>query len=129
MLSYIHDVQIGGSLTRPIKEKEWSSVGWGSKKIYRRENLVEHIMAPEGVFTYEYMKDSLWYLLGSIGASGFGSKTTAEDVTKSLDLSSTTIIITGMYITYVCHPKKKSASQLSYILCVWNVTSRYLQGW
>jgi hypothetical protein len=97
-------------LIRPAKEKEWSSVGWGSKKINRREKLVEHIMAPEGVFTYKYLKDSLWYLLGSIGASGFGSKSTAEDVTKGLDLSSTTVIITGMYITYVCHPKNKFAS-------------------
>ncbi|KAJ7569409.1 hypothetical protein O6H91_01G076700 [Diphasiastrum complanatum] len=35
------------------------------------------------------------YLLGSPGASGFGSKSTAEEVTAGLDLSSHTAIVTG----------------------------------
>jgi WW domain-containing oxidoreductase len=38
----------------------------------------------------------LWnYLTGSAGPSGFGSKSTAEDVTGGMDLSSKTIIISG----------------------------------
>ena len=35
------------------------------------------------------------YLRGTPGPSGFGSASTAEDVTAGLDLSSKTIIVTG----------------------------------
>ncbi|KAG2241938.1 hypothetical protein Bca52824_096217 [Brassica carinata] len=35
------------------------------------------------------------YLIGVAGASGFGSKSTADEVTENCDLRSTTAIITG----------------------------------
>lgn len=42
----------------------------------------------------------LWtYLTGSAGPSGFGSRSTAEDVTAGIDLSSKTIIISGDFLT------------------------------
>ncbi|KAG7956212.1 hypothetical protein I3843_11G113600 [Carya illinoinensis] len=42
------------------------------------------------------MVDTVKYLIGSVGASGYGSKSTAEQVTKSSsDLRSVTAIITG----------------------------------
>ncbi|KAF5478028.1 hypothetical protein F2P56_004621 [Juglans regia] len=42
------------------------------------------------------MLDTVKYLIGSVGASGYGSKSTAEQVTKSSsDLRSVTAIITG----------------------------------
>ncbi|XP_041029008.1 short-chain dehydrogenase TIC 32, chloroplastic isoform X2 [Juglans microcarpa x Juglans regia] len=42
------------------------------------------------------MLDTVKYLIGSVGASGYGSKSTAEQVTKSSsDLHSVTAIITG----------------------------------
>ena len=41
----------------------------------------------------------LWaYLTGSAGSSGFGSRSTAEDVTVGIDLSSKTIVISGGFI-------------------------------
>lgn len=42
------------------------------------------------------MLETVKYLLGSAGASGYGSKSTAENVTEqSPDLRSVTAIITG----------------------------------
>lgn len=42
------------------------------------------------------MLETLKYLVGSAGASGFGSKSTGEEVTAAApDLSSVTAIITG----------------------------------
>ncbi|KAF4353134.1 hypothetical protein CsatB_004820 [Cannabis sativa] len=41
------------------------------------------------------MLESVKYLIGSVGASGFGSKSTAEEVTQNSDLRSLTAIITG----------------------------------
>ncbi|XP_062074668.1 short-chain dehydrogenase TIC 32 B, chloroplastic isoform X2 [Humulus lupulus] len=41
------------------------------------------------------MLESVKYLIGSVGASGFGSKSTAEEVTQNSDLRSVTAIITG----------------------------------
>lgn len=42
------------------------------------------------------MLETVKYLIGSAGASGYGSKSTAEEVTKSCaDLRSITAIITG----------------------------------
>lgn len=42
------------------------------------------------------MLDAVRYLLGSVGPSGYGSKSTAEQVTESCaDLRSITAIITG----------------------------------
>lgn len=42
------------------------------------------------------MLETVKYLIGSAGASGYGSKSTAEQVTESCgDLSSITAIITG----------------------------------
>ncbi|KAL5552447.1 hypothetical protein UlMin_002623 [Ulmus minor] len=41
------------------------------------------------------MLESVKYLIGSVGASGFGSKSTADEVTVSCDLRSVTAIITG----------------------------------
>ena len=39
------------------------------------------------------------YMIGTPGPSGFGSKSTAEDVTANLDLRSKTIIVTGTAIS------------------------------
>lgn len=38
------------------------------------------------------------YLRGTPGPSGFGSTSTAEDVTKGLDLHNYTAIVTGIYL-------------------------------
>ena len=44
------------------------------------------------------MLETVKYLLGSAGPSGFGSKTTAEQVTENhADLRSITAIITGYF--------------------------------
>jgi hypothetical protein len=39
------------------------------------------------------------YLLGAAGASGFGSKSTAEEVTENCDLRSITAVITGEFFS------------------------------
>ncbi|KAG5014594.1 hypothetical protein JHK85_020730 [Glycine max] len=45
------------------------------------------------------MLETVKYLLGSAGPSGFGSKTTAEQVTENhADLRSITAIITGHFV-------------------------------
>lgn len=41
------------------------------------------------------MLESVKYLIGSVGASGYGSKSTADEVTEMSDLRSVTAIITG----------------------------------
>ncbi|PON73591.1 hypothetical protein PanWU01x14_057730 [Parasponia andersonii] len=47
------------------------------------------------------MLESVKYLIGSVGASGYGSKSTAEEVTGSSDLRSVTAIITGITMRHV----------------------------
>eukprot|EP01018_Ginkgo_biloba_P032425 Gb_01341 [translate_table: standard] len=41
------------------------------------------------------MRDTINYLIGAVGPSGFGSKSTAEDVTADCNLQSVTAVITG----------------------------------
>lgn len=56
------------------------------------------------------MFKQLKYFVGSAGSSGFGSKSTAEEVTEACpDLTSITAIITGMYME-----KKKHFISLQY---------------
>lgn len=44
----------------------------------------------------------MWaYLTGGAGPSGFGSRSTAEDVTEGADLSSKTIVISGEFLTSI----------------------------
>jgi len=51
------------------------------------------------IFNLEFLAEmgtTASYLLGTVGPSGFSSNSTAEDVTANLDLTSKTVIVTGM---------------------------------
>jgi hypothetical protein len=50
---------------------------------------------PEGMFPFQYVRDLVVSLRGLPGASGYGSTTTAEQVTEGLDLQAYTAIVTG----------------------------------
>jgi hypothetical protein len=53
------------------------------------------------------MFETLKYLVGSAGASGYGSKSTAEQVTENCcDLHSITAIITGEFIIIFYHRRE-----------------------
>jgi len=53
------------------------------------------------------MFETLKYLVGSAGASGYGSKSTAEQVTENCcDLHSITAIITGEFIIIFYHGRE-----------------------
>lgn len=45
------------------------------------------------------MGQVLGHLLGTLGPSGFGSKSTAEDVIENVELHSKTVIITGAFVS------------------------------
>ncbi len=49
----------------------------------------------EGMFPFQYVRELVVYLRGLPGASGYGSTTTAEQVTEGLDLQAYTAIVTG----------------------------------
>lgn len=56
------------------------------------------------------MLQTVRYLIGTVGPSGFGSKTAAEDVTESCpDLRSLTAIITGKSLPTTGHPMSQNA--------------------
>jgi hypothetical protein len=44
---------------------------------------------------FQYVRELVVYLRGLPGASGYGSTTTAEQVTEGLDLQAYTAIVTG----------------------------------
>lgn len=59
----------------------------------------------------------LWnYLTGSAGPSGFGSRSTAEDVTAGMDLSSKTIIISGNFLVPRCVMRLQAQRRLIQLL-------------
>lgn len=45
------------------------------------------------------MGQVLGHVLGTPGPSGFGSKSTAEDVIENVELHSKTVIITGAFVS------------------------------
>jgi hypothetical protein len=47
------------------------------------------------MFPFQYVRDLVVSLRGLPGASGYGSTTTAEQVTEGLDLQAYTAIVTG----------------------------------
>jgi len=47
------------------------------------------------MFPFQYVRDLVVFLRGLPGASGYGSTTTAEQVTEGLDLQAYTAIVTG----------------------------------
>jgi len=47
------------------------------------------------MFPFQYVRELVVYLRGLPGASGYGSTTTAEQVTEGLDLQAYTAIVTG----------------------------------
>lgn len=64
------------------------------------------------------MGGAVSYLRGTPGPSGFGSKSTAEDVTAGMDLSSKTIIISGTFLS-CSSPIHQSAECASYVFMFW----------
>jgi hypothetical protein len=57
------------------------------------------------------------YMIGTPGPSGFGSKSTAEDVTANMDLTSKTIIVTGSAISSspCAHPFRMLLAIVGYV--------------
>jgi hypothetical protein len=61
------------------------------------QGLTVQVLVPNNkhIMVVREMWDTIKYLIGAAGPSGFGSKSTAEDVTAACNLDSLTAIITG----------------------------------
>lgn len=63
------------------------------------------------------MIDTGRYLIGAAGVSGFGSKSTADEVTENCDLRSVTAIVTGDFsFFFFCFPVTRVVGNISHIL-------------
>ncbi|GLT77542.1 hypothetical protein SLA2020_491130 [Shorea laevis] len=57
--------------------------------------LARHFPCSFQILSYSFMKETIRYLAGIAGPSGYGSKSTAEEVTHNCSCSQLTAIITG----------------------------------